>query len=54
MHPDLHCFVRQFIGVVVIALLPVIAVTFLSIPLSLSGHPGEPRTVTPNTNFHLT
>jgi hypothetical protein len=54
MHPDLKAFVRQLLGVVVAALLPVIAVSFLSMPLSLSGHPGEPRPVTGQTVFHLT
>lgn len=39
----LHPFIRQFAGVVAAALVPVILVAFLSIPLSLGGHPGEPR-----------
>ena len=41
MHPSLALFARQFAGVVAATLVPVIAVAFLSIPLSLGGHPGE-------------
>jgi hypothetical protein len=39
----LHPFIRQFVGVVIAALVPVILVAFLSIPFTLGGHPGEPR-----------
>ena len=54
MHPALQLFMRQYLGVIFAALLPVIAVTFLSIPLNLAGHPGEARDITATTNFHLT
>jgi hypothetical protein len=42
MHHSLALFVREFAGVVAATLMPVVAVAFLSIPLSLGGHPGEP------------
>ena len=42
MHRSLALFVRQFVGVVAATMVPVAAVAFLSIPLSLGGHPGEP------------
>ena len=45
MHPVLRLFIRRYLGVVCAALLPVIFAAFLSIPLSLGGHPGEPRAV---------
>ena len=41
MQRSLALFVRQFAGVVAATLVPVVAVAFLSIPLSLGGHPGE-------------
>jgi len=41
MHRSLALFARQFAGVVAATLVPVVAVAFLSIPLSLGGHPGE-------------
>ncbi|WP_156477056.1 hypothetical protein [Collimonas arenae] len=54
MHPALQLFIRQYLGVVFATLLPVVAVTFLSIPLNLAGHPGEARNIAATTNFHLT
>ena len=42
MHPALALFARQFAGVVAATLVAVAAVAFLSIPLSLGRHPGEP------------
>lgn len=54
MHPALHVFIRQYIGIVCAALLPVIVTAFLSIPLSLGGHPGEPRTVDAPIDRHMT
>jgi hypothetical protein len=41
MHPNLTLFIRQYVGIVCAALLPVIATAFLTIPLSLGAHPGE-------------
>jgi len=54
MHPTLNLFVRQYIGIVCAALLPVIITAFLSIPLSLGGHPGEPRTAQAGSTRHMT
>jgi hypothetical protein len=43
MDPDLRSFVRQFLGVVAMALVPVVLAAFVSLPLALGHHPGEPR-----------
>lgn len=43
MHPVLHLFVRQYLGIVCAALLPVFFTAFMTIPFSLGGHPGDPR-----------
>ncbi len=42
MHTDLHDFLARFAGTVAMSLVPVVLVAFLSMPLSLSRHPGEP------------
>lgn len=42
MHPELHRFLSRYIGVVALALAPVIFTAFVSMPLSLARHPGEP------------
>ena len=52
MQPELKLFLRQFIGVVAATLLPVIAVAFLSWPLILGGHPGEPRPAAAMSDGH--
>lgn len=41
MQDDLHDFLARFLGAVVMALVPVVIIAFLSMPLSLSRHPGE-------------
>jgi hypothetical protein len=41
MHPELNLFIRQFLGVVAMATMPVILTTFISLPFILGGHPGE-------------
>ncbi|CAD5374354.1 conserved hypothetical protein [Rubrivivax sp. A210] len=43
MHPQLVLFLRQFTGVVLATLVPVVMVAFLSWPIIMGGHPGEPR-----------
>lgn len=43
MHPALRLFIRQYLGVLCAALVPVVITAFLSIPLSLGHHPGEPH-----------
>jgi hypothetical protein len=42
MHAELHRFLSRFIGTVALALIPVIFTAFVSMPLSLNRHPGEP------------
>lgn len=53
MHPTLRPFIHQFTGVVLASLVPVILTAFLSIPLSLGAHPGEPRAPTPGLDRHM-
>jgi hypothetical protein len=43
MATPLHSFIRQFAGIVVATLVPVVLVAFLTIPFTLGGHPGETR-----------
>lgn len=43
MNRQLPVFALQFLGVVAATLLPVVFTAFVSIPLSLGGHPGEAR-----------
>ena len=43
MHPALRLFIRQYLWVLHATLVPVVITAFLSIPLSLSSHPGEPH-----------
>lgn len=43
MHPALKQFIAQFVAVIGATMLPVVAVTFLSMPYILGGHPGEAR-----------
>jgi hypothetical protein len=54
MQPLEHSFARQFIGVVVAALIPVVLVAFLCIPSILGGNPGEPRALSPDASMHMT
>ena len=54
MHPSLRQFARQYLAVVVAALLPVIATAFLSIPFNLGGHPGDVRAVDAPVTRHMT
>jgi hypothetical protein len=42
MHPELRRFLSRFIGTVLLTLIPVIFIAFLSMPINLNGHPGEP------------
>lgn len=41
MHPELRHFVRQWLGIVALTLLPVILTSFVSLPMALQRHPGE-------------
>lgn len=42
MHHDLREFISRFVGTVVMTLVPVVLIAFMSMPLSLGRHPGEP------------
>ncbi len=54
MHPALRHFIRQYLGAVCAALLPVIVTAFVSIPFNLGGHPGEPRAIDTSIDRHIT
>lgn len=54
MDSSLRVFVRQVIGAVAAALVPVVLVAFWSIPYSLGGHPGEERGIDTATARHMT
>ena len=45
MHPDLHRFLSRLARTIVLALVPVMLTAFVSMPLSLNRHPGEPAPV---------
>ncbi len=49
-----YSFTRQFLAVVVAALLAVSLVAFLCVPFTLGGHPGEPRPSSPAASNHMT
>jgi hypothetical protein len=54
MSTSLHSFIRQFTGVVIATLVPVVLVAFLTIPFTLGGHPGEMRPSDALVGQHLT
>ena len=54
MVTPLRMFIRQFVGVVAAALVPVLIVAFLSIPFTLGGHPGEARPAEALAGRHMT
>lgn len=43
MNSSLRLFIRQYVGVVLATLVPVVLVAFLSIPYALGASPGEER-----------
>jgi hypothetical protein len=53
MHPTLRHFIRQYLFVVVAAVIPVVLTTFISIPMSLGGYPGEIHNVAMSVDRHL-
>lgn len=53
MPSTLRLFLRQYLGIVGAALLPVFFTAFVSIPLSLGGHPGEPRVASAMVDTHM-
>ena len=54
MVTPLRMFVRQFVGVVAAALVPVALLAFLSVPLTLGAHPGELRPADAPVVRHMT
>ncbi len=54
MHQDLRNFISLYLRVVVMSLLPIVLTTFLCIPYSLGGHPGEPIARSAVANLHTT
>jgi hypothetical protein len=54
MHPQLKLFARQYLGVVVATLIPVLLTAFLSMPIALARHPGETPVAGAATNGHMT
>jgi hypothetical protein len=53
MKSILSPFARQYLGVVAASVLPVVLTAFLSIPLSLGGHPGEARVAQDAGQMHM-
>ncbi len=53
MDPLLRTLMRQFAGVVLASLLPVVLTAFLCIPFILGGHPGDERLVDAGTFQHM-
>lgn len=53
MHPTLRHFVRQYLFVVLAAVIPVVLTTFISMPMSLGGHPGEIHDIAMSVDRHL-
>ena len=41
MDSSLRFFIEQYVGVVVVSLLPVLLIAFMTIPVSLGGHTGD-------------
>lgn len=54
MNASLRIFIRQFAGVVIATLAPVILTAFLSFPFILGGQPGEPRPTDSLVVQHMT
>jgi hypothetical protein len=53
MNTDLRNFLAQFLGGAGATLAFVILVSFIFIPMSLGGHPGEMRSHDGLVDFHL-
>lgn len=54
MQQDLREFLSRFAGTVLMTLIPVVFIAFVSMPLSLSRHPGEAPSVPSPSFAHLT
>jgi hypothetical protein len=53
MSSSLRIFVSEFVGAVFAMLVLVAIITFVTIPYSLGGHPGEPRPGAIPTSQHF-
>lgn len=54
MHVDLHAFLARLAGTVALTLVPVILIAFVSMPLTLERHPGEPPVNASPAHAHMT
>jgi len=54
MNSYLRAFLQQYLGVVLATLVPVILIAFLTIPVSLGGHPGEALGANAPITQHMT
>jgi len=54
MDSSLLLFLRQYLGFIGAALVPVVLIAFLSIPMALGGHPGELRPSGSGAAMHMT
>ncbi len=54
MDTSLRSFLQQYIGVVLATLVPVILIAFMSIPVTLGGHPDAANTANAPFTQHMT
>ena len=54
MHPELRRFLAQLARTVVATLVPVLLVTFISVPVNLGRHPGDAVAHAPAPAQHMT
>jgi hypothetical protein len=54
MNANLKDFIKSYMGVVLMTLLPIALTAFLSIPYSLGGHPGDVRSTSTDVDQHMT
>lgn len=50
MQPDLHRFLQQWFGAVLMTLATVVFTAFVSLPMTLEHHPGEVASLPATTN----
>ena len=54
MQDDLRDFLYRIAGTVLMTLLPVVFIAFVSMPISLNRHPGEPPSDAGSSLTHMT
>ena len=54
MHTDLHDFLARLAGTIALTLVPVVFTAFVSLPISLSRHPGEAASAAVAVARHMT